>query len=1085
MVRLTGSNDICCVPVNFWFTTVWVIVAVLSIGDLLGENSRESTILSPSTSLNSVSSVPVPGRAEGTVVSDSTSTDMVRKQNLQQQVRQMAKRLVADRLNEQILQLEENGLTHLPLYAELREMQGHLDELVETHMKEVLLALEQLVQAPPEKQAGLLQLAREKSRDVLVRLLIEREKILRRLRIAEIEERVIRLIEREAGVLERTRKVPIENTVQQAASAVAIREDQQDVYTLYRGLKQSLNEIQTWGGRVGSEATAALQALTEADVDGLFTQSLQRLLEGQLIDAAKLEGEIIAALEKLLERIRRFQGEMENDSKEAVRQAIEDMAQRQQELRQQTLNADRDPQKLEPLTENQLQLQKEIEGTAKKLSQELEPLREAARAASQATESLFQGETQQAAEHQQTVVDHLLEAAENLQMAREHMQATESMDSQVAHAQVADLRQVKAELEKIRQEQTQVSQAAQQGQLKEAAEAESQLGQKIDEVASERPLPENVNTAIKQAAETVRQASQMLSRANEARAEAGNKVAQQDPQVSEQSSHGQETANKEPGAVPAANEDAPEESASQKKESPTGERTLSASDVRMATRQAEQAIDEAISAVEMALADAERARLAAELVEAVQGLRERGSPNSEDQAALAQQKAAELQQLTQQQLNQVQAAKRAVEAELPLASTPARQALEQLNALASQVVEAAASQQEAMGRDDVAQDIRSAADLGQALELARQAGEDAGMPTSQSSNDHKAAAQENVTTAATKALASLAELANLPQSATADRQAAAREALESVKQASEQASKHLAMNTEAAKNEALAHQEVAASGLAKAAEQIRGLVAELVPQVAGEFAQHSQSAEELANMAIPVHPEATSSLHAAENAAQRAANQIPQRPQVIPEGERGFEHGLTTAAAVLAEREDQLSRALAAAQKIPELLSALGKQPDLPAGQSSSQDRGETTADPAERALAAIQAAAQQIASPQAKASMPSQSAENLPKNQESSQPSDAASADSQGGVARGGALSQNVVNSQRPLQPQTSQVRADSRGSNQHGQSVVSQSKENNVPPWLLELPTQMREAIRSGMALPPPKGYEDRLRRYFQNLE
>lgn len=1084
MFRVTGSADICCMAVNRWCSTIWVIMAVLSAGMLLGETSQESTTLpAPSSSLNSINSVPVAGRAEGTGVFDATSTNLARKQNLQQQVRQMAKRLVADRLNEQILQLEENGLTNLPLYAELREMQGHLDELVETHMKEVLLALEQLLQAPPEKQAVLLQLAREKSRDVLVRLLIEREKILRRLRIAEIEERVVRLIERETGVLERTRKVPIENTVQQAAAAVAIREDQHDVYTLFGGLKQSLNDIQTWGGRVGSEASAALQALTESDVDRLFTQSLQQLSEGQLVNAAQLEAEIIAALQALLERIRRFQGELENDSADAVRRAIQDMAQRQQELRRQTLNADGDPQKLEPLTESQLELQKEIEQTARKLSQDFEPLREAAQAARQATESLFQGETQQAAEHQQAVVDRLAEAAENLQMAQGSIPATESLDSEVARAQVADLHQVKADLEKIRQEQTQISQAAQQGQWKEAAEAESQLGQKIDEVASEKPLPENVNTAIKKAAETVREASQMLSKASETGAESGNKVAQQDPHVSEQTNHRQETGNKEPGTVSALNRDTSEERASREKGSSTPQETPDANDVRMATRQAEQAIDEAISAVEMALADAERARLAAELLEAVHELRESGA-NPEDRAAFAQQKAAELQQLTQQQLHQVQAAKRAVESELPLASSPARQALEHLTALASEVIEAAASQQEAMGRDDVAQNIRSA-DPGTALELAKQAGKDAEKPAAQSPDGQKVPAQERVTAAATKALANLAEFTNLPQSGTADRQTAAKSALESVKQASEAASKHLAANTETAKNEAFGQQKAAASALADAAEQIQGLVSELVPQVASEFAQHSQNAEELANMAIPVHPEATSNLHAAENAAQRAADQAPQSPQVVSEGERGFERGLTSAVAAIAEREDQLSRALAAAQKIPELLNALEKQPDLAAGQSSSQDSAEPATDPAERALAAIQAAAQQIASPQARASMPSQSAGNLPKGQESAQPSDAASADSQGGVARGGIPSQNVVNSQRPLQPQTSQAHADSRGSNQQGQSVVGESEENSVPPWLLELPTQMREAIRSGMALPPPKGYEDRLRRYFQNLE
>ncbi|MGQ9771347.1 MAG: hypothetical protein ACUVQG_12410 [Thermogutta sp.] len=1089
MFCLARWSELRHVPAHSVRITVLIIVVSFPAGFLCGEVPQETGGLPVSSVSERVNDGMPPVSGIEPSVSQAASTDLLRKQNLQQQVRQMAKRLVADRLTEQILQLEENGLTHLPLYAELREMQGHLDELVETHMKEVLVALEQLIQAPPEKQPALFQFAREKSRNVLVRLLIEREKILRRLRIAEIEERVVRLIERETGVLEKTRKVPIENSFQQVASAVAIREDQQDVYTLFRGLKEALSQIETWGGRVGTEATAALAALAETQVDDLFVQSLQRLSEGQLIEAARLEGEIIAALQALLERIRRFQGELESDSKDAVRRAIEEMAKRQEDLRRQTLSAENNPQQLEPLTESQLQLQKEIEQAVQKLSQSPQPLHQAAQAAAQATDTLFQGDIPQAAEHQQSVVDHLREAAESLENEATGVHTAEGMpDAQTLTAELADLRQVKTELEKIRRQQDQISQIAEHGQWKEAAEAESELGDKIDQVANEKPLPNKVSEAIEQAAETVKQSAQVLAKADQRRTESGKETGHQDSPIQGQQAGAWQTANSEQNQAPRPDNPNPQDHRLQKTESLPENQTLDSNEVRMATRRAEQTIDEAISAVEMALADAERARLAAELVEALQAPRQEGSPRSDHNASLAQQKASELQQLTAQQLAQVQSAKKAVESELPLTRSPREEALKQLGDLASQVVEAAASQQEAMGHEDRAREIRSADDMKAALERARQAGELSQTETANSPKNQNATAQEKVTAAANKALASLEELSNLLQSETPEGHAAAMAALQSAKQASEQASKHLATEAETAKDEAFARQKEAAFGLAKAAEQIQSLANALAPQVASEFAERSQTAQQLANTAIPVHPEATSNLHAAENSAQRVADRAPASPEMASEGERGFEHGLTAAVAALAEREDQLSRALAAAQKIPELLEALEKQPELLANQSSAEDVGEATTDSVEMALAAVRAAAQQVSSPQSNPSSATQSPESssaAASNQMASRPSDVASAESQGGVARGGNSSQNRTTSERPLQAQTGRVNADSRGPNQQGQSVAGESEENIAAPWLLELPERMREAIRSGMALPPPKGYEDRLRRYFQNLE
>jgi len=38
---------------------------------------------------------------------------------------------------------------------------------------------------------------------------------------------------------------------------------------------------------------------------------------------------------------------------------------------------------------------------------------------------------------------------------------------------------------------------------------------------------------------------------------------------------------------------------------------------------------------------------------------------------------------------------------------------------------------------------------------------------------------------------------------------------------------------------------------------------------------------------------------------------------------------------------------------------------------------------------------------------------------------------------------------------------------------------------PWLLELPPEVRAAIRANVQRRPPRGYEERLQRYFKNID
>ncbi|RMF92980.1 MAG: hypothetical protein D6741_14280, partial [Planctomycetota bacterium] len=267
---------------------------------------------------------------EGIAQPPSGTSGTLRKKVIQESVRQMARRLVADLLDAQLRQLEENGLTDLDIYGEIRSMRSGLDELVAQHMSEVVALLEKTMDAPPEDRPEIFRQAREKSRQVLVRLLVERQKLLRRLRIAEIEARVQRLIAEQSEVRDRTVQLPETPPAERAALAVTALEDQQDVEVLYDEMRAALDEVAGWGGRLARTAEEARAALEQAGVDHLLAAALDAMRTAEYADASVSQAKIIAALEDLLKRIHQARGLMDRSDRGAARQAVEELAAKQE-----------------------------------------------------------------------------------------------------------------------------------------------------------------------------------------------------------------------------------------------------------------------------------------------------------------------------------------------------------------------------------------------------------------------------------------------------------------------------------------------------------------------------------------------------------------------------------------------------------------------------------------------------------------------------------------------------------------------------------------------------------------------------------
>lgn len=88
------------------------------------------------------------------------------------------------------------------------------------------------------------------------------------------------------------------------------------------------------------------------------------------------------------------------------------------------------------------------------------------------------------------------------------------------------------------------------------------------------------------------------------------------------------------------------------------------------------------------------------------------------------------------------------------------------------------------------------------------------------------------------------------------------------------------------------------------------------------------------------------------------------------------------------------------------------------------------------------------------------------------------------GGSSTAGPASRNQPPSDGPLQAARPPTAADSRAANDGG-DTTNAGRSSRDEPWFARLPPEVRNAMRSSSKGRPPKGYEERLRRYFENVE
>jgi hypothetical protein len=84
------------------------------------------------------------------------------------------------------------------------------------------------------------------------------------------------------------------------------------------------------------------------------------------------------------------------------------------------------------------------------------------------------------------------------------------------------------------------------------------------------------------------------------------------------------------------------------------------------------------------------------------------------------------------------------------------------------------------------------------------------------------------------------------------------------------------------------------------------------------------------------------------------------------------------------------------------------------------------------------------------------------------------------GGAAVAGSPTQNQEAPEGPLQLQTA-AQADSRAADSK-EDAAAAARRFAEDPWFAKLPPNLRQAMQSNVRRAPPRGYEELLRRYFE---
>ncbi len=1116
---------------------------------------------------------------------------LARQRQVQQRVREMAEQLVGSVLDVQLQQLEENGLSHLDLYRDIQTMRTHLDTLVGSAMPEIVQLLNELEAAEGDQRRKVFTAAREKSREIVVRLIVERQALLKRLKIAELAAQVRQLIHLETEAMAATQLLPEQPANRRESLNLATLEDQRDVRALYGRFVETLEDVSGWTGVFGAEAARGLRLLGEARVDQELIRAESSLQSAAFAEATGAQKAVIRGLRSLLTRIQRAQGLMNDASNAAAADEVREMIERQEKLQETTRKGTPEQIDDDELVEQQRGIRDDIRrlADATEHSPDIEQaLARAEQSADQARNEMFDQQRDEALTSQQRVVEQLEQAAEEL--AESAFDQSEGLTAEEYAGRIEDLEAAREDLEQVEALQQQASQQAEENPAA-ARQQEQAAEQKLAKIPEGRDVTPPVESGLDEARQATHQAAAQMSAPPEPRQEA---VRQADEAVEQAVSETEAaladarreqllTEIRELAHAAQALDRATREERQIAAEADQAARTQGieqdqAADLSQRQSDVQQVADKVAEGVKNTVPEAARTlqqagnpmEAAAKQLEAANEQPGQPSKPAAEQAAKQASQAADLldqaasevrkqlrqaaqqmEQVAGQQSEQAEQTRQAVENQLAQNTQSPADRMNRLQQAQEKVAKAQADQAKAMGQPEPTgqeaqahgdqsaqqpgqqQDAQQPQDSQDTSQQAGQQPQDDGDQSAQQPGHQQDGQQPQTAAQSQKAVTEDAR-----QAAELARRDAPKAAA-TLERAAEMSGRAEEAATAAKEDESATAQQATADLLDEAAEQLEQAAADLTQRSQKQLAQTAEAAGQLAQQSVPVDPGATSALRQAERQAEQAAAAAPaQAPDQPPAGEPNVQEALGEAAGSLAERQEQIDQdraeamAMAAAGMQPAgqpAESMPGSTPQAEQSAGQPQPAGEPTPD--QQAGAEAQSTAPPGGQPAPPAGTPGEPApgemslpgaaelanvpireaaqlaaqmagvpsEGMPgMDQTSSTPTaqmpaaaslptpsqHGSQTAASGGMAQSGSFFENQEPLEKGLQsPQT--PRGQGTATPDSDKEAEPGERRFADEPWFAKLPPELRNAIRNNARRRPPRGYEERLQRYFESMD
>ena len=433
----------------------------------------------------------------------AAQADLLRQRQAQQSARELTIQLTEGVLDTQLRILQENKLTDLPVYSEIRELQGRIDQLVTNDMQQVVSLLA-AAQQTVEPGQGVRQ-ARQLVRQIVVTLLAERHRVRRRLQVSRTNALVRQLLQAESRILEKTQTLPSRPPARREIETIETLQDQQDAQMIYAQLTSAMRDTSTWGGQLAADAASGLEVLDTAQVEFHLEGAVTALGQAQFRTAASSQEAVIEGLRALLRQIEVSQG-LGDTARDGALKLLRDLIQQQQRIQEDTRSED--------LSTNQDQLggqQRAIDQQLRRLA-ELLPrngtfavlVAQARRASRGAEQSLFEADRPAALDQQDQVLALLGRIHRQLQLARPQAQEREQFDDQLRA-----LEQLDQSLSDLMNLQSEVTELAGPDPAK-AADKEQQVADALADADQLQSLPEAIEASLDEAQQAVAAAQAAL-----------------------------------------------------------------------------------------------------------------------------------------------------------------------------------------------------------------------------------------------------------------------------------------------------------------------------------------------------------------------------------------------------------------------------------------------------------------------------------------------------------------------------------------------------------------------------------------------